>query len=61
MFGRLRKLEGRDVTFYALYCKNMQKHRSLQNKRIASLQPVAKAIQYETYRPNAWETELKLR
>lgn len=61
MMGRLRKIEGIDTTYTALYCGNLRKHKDLYKQREACTKDIAKEWRYETYRPNAWESELKLR
>lgn len=61
MMGRLRKLDGIDTTYTALYCGNLRKHKDLYKQREACTKDTAKEWRYETYRPNAWESELKLR
>ena len=61
MMGRLRKIDGVDTTYTALYCGNLRKHKDLYKQREACTKDFAKEWRYETYRPNAWESELKLR
>lgn len=61
MMGRLRKIDGVDTTYTALYCGNLRKHKDLYKQRETCTKDFAKEWRYETYRPNAWESELKLR
>lgn len=61
MVGRLRKIPDTELTYNALYCGNLRKHKDLYKQREACTKDIAKEWRYETYRPNAWETELKLR
>lgn len=61
MVGRLRKIPDTELTYNALYCGNLRKHKDLYKQREACTKDIAKEWRYETYRPNAWESELKLR
>ena len=61
MVGRLRKIPDTELTYDALYCGNLRKHKDLYKQRESCTKDIAKEWHYETYRPNAWETELKLR
>lgn len=61
MVGRLRKIPDTELTYDALYCGNLRKHKDLYKQREACTKDIAKEWRYETYRPNAWESELKLR
>lgn len=61
MVGRLRKIPDTELTYNALYCGNLKKHKDLYKQREACTKDIAKEWRYETYRPNPWESELKLR
>ena len=61
MVGRLRKIPDTELIYDALYCGNLRKHKDLYKQREACTKDIAKEWRYETYRPNAWESELKLR
>lgn len=58
--GRLRRLKDRDVKFYCIFCKNMQKQYHINSQRISVLKPLSKSFKLEEYRnPKALDGFLK--
>ena len=48
-FGRLRKIEGKDTSYFYIYCRDIQNHRKLSKERFEALKDRCKSIYYLQY------------
>lgn len=48
-FGRLRKIEGKDTSYFYIYCRDIQNHRKLSKERFDALKDRCKSIYYLQY------------